>query len=253
MLSSAHSSSKPVLLLLCGLLCDAAIWQLQRAALRDLADVQVVDFAGFDSITQMAAHVLAIAPPQFALAGHSMGGRVALEIVRQAPAPVLRLALLDTGIAPRRRTRRATGVGTTGARPGHACPGTALVATDVAPGSHRRCRTDGRLGGHGAAAKRAELRRADQRLAGAPRCDAAAGADCVPHVIGVGRQDAWSPPWRGIRTWRDRFPKRGWQFSRIAGTWRRSKRLLPSATRCAIGCRLRDGAPADSALSPGWC
>ncbi|RBF35498.1 alpha/beta fold hydrolase, partial [Xanthomonas oryzae] len=91
MLSSAHSSSKPVLLLLCGLLCDAAIWQLQRAALRDLADVQVVDFAGFDSITQMAAHVLAIAPPQFALAGHSMGGRVALEIVRQAPAPVLRL------------------------------------------------------------------------------------------------------------------------------------------------------------------
>ncbi|KFA32715.1 hydrolase, partial [Xanthomonas vasicola pv. musacearum NCPPB 4384] len=55
------------MLLLCGLLCDAAIWQPQRAALRDLADVQVVDFAGFDSITHTATHVLAVAPPQFAL------------------------------------------------------------------------------------------------------------------------------------------------------------------------------------------
>ncbi|WP_241240439.1 alpha/beta fold hydrolase, partial [Xanthomonas euvesicatoria] len=86
MTSSAPPSSKPAVLLLCGLLCDAAIWQPQRVALRDLADVQVMDFAGFDSIAQMAAHVLDVAPPHFALAGHSMGGRVALEIMRQAPA-----------------------------------------------------------------------------------------------------------------------------------------------------------------------
>lgn len=45
----------------------------------------------------MAARVLAEAPPIFALAGHSMGGRVALEVLRQAPRRVTRLALLDTG------------------------------------------------------------------------------------------------------------------------------------------------------------
>jgi pimeloyl-ACP methyl ester carboxylesterase len=51
-----------------------------------------------NSIEAMASHVLATAPTErFALAGHSMGGRVALEVIRQAPARVERLALLDTG------------------------------------------------------------------------------------------------------------------------------------------------------------
>jgi len=48
----------------------------------------------------MAERVLAVAPPSFALAGHSMGGRVALEIMRRAPERVERLALLDTGFRP---------------------------------------------------------------------------------------------------------------------------------------------------------
>jgi len=48
----------------------------------------------------MAERVLAAAPPLFALAGHSMGGRVAVEIVRRAPERVQRLALLDTGYRP---------------------------------------------------------------------------------------------------------------------------------------------------------
>ena len=48
----------------------------------------------------MAERVLATAPPTFALAGHSMGGRVAVEIVRRAPKRVQRLALLDTGWRP---------------------------------------------------------------------------------------------------------------------------------------------------------
>lgn len=48
----------------------------------------------------MAAAILASAPPVFALAGHSMGGRVALEILDQAPAWVARLALLNTGVHP---------------------------------------------------------------------------------------------------------------------------------------------------------
>lgn len=51
---------------------------------------------GGASMTAMAAQVLAQAPPRFALAGLSMGGILAMEVVRQAPGRVERLALLDT-------------------------------------------------------------------------------------------------------------------------------------------------------------
>jgi pimeloyl-ACP methyl ester carboxylesterase len=49
-----------------------------------------------DSIAAMAARVLTNAPPKFALLGHSLGGYIALEIMRQAPERVTRLALLNT-------------------------------------------------------------------------------------------------------------------------------------------------------------
>ena len=48
----------------------------------------------------MAEKVLREAPPRFALAGHSMGGRVALEVLRRAPERVAAIALLDTGVQP---------------------------------------------------------------------------------------------------------------------------------------------------------
>jgi pimeloyl-ACP methyl ester carboxylesterase len=86
--------------LLSGLLCDDAVWATQVHALRQHHDVKVMHFAGFDSIGAMAAHVLANMPDRFLLAGHSMGGRVALEVYRQAPERVQKLALLDTGFGP---------------------------------------------------------------------------------------------------------------------------------------------------------
>lgn len=89
---------KPVLLLLPGLLCDQANWAAQCEALAGLADCRVPDYRALDSIEAMAGHVLDVAPSgRFALAGHSMGGRVALEVLRRAPERVDRLALLDTG------------------------------------------------------------------------------------------------------------------------------------------------------------
>ncbi|MET0981481.1 MAG: alpha/beta fold hydrolase [Telluria sp.] len=83
--------------LLCGLLCDEVVWQAQATALGRDYDVRVVSFLAQDSLAAMAEHVLADAPASFALAGHSMGGRVALEVYRRAPGRVERLALLDTG------------------------------------------------------------------------------------------------------------------------------------------------------------
>ncbi|MBN9410706.1 MAG: alpha/beta hydrolase [Burkholderiales bacterium] len=92
------------LLLIPGLLCDDVVWQPQIAALAGIADCTVARNGATDSITRMAEQALALMPPgPFAVAGHSMGGRVALEIVRLAPERVSRLALLDTGyqaIAP---------------------------------------------------------------------------------------------------------------------------------------------------------
>lgn len=84
------------LLLLPGLLCDEALWAPQQDGLADVADIQVADLTGQDSIGAMAEAALAVAAPRFCLAGLSMGGYVAFEIMRRAPERVLRLALLDT-------------------------------------------------------------------------------------------------------------------------------------------------------------
>jgi pimeloyl-ACP methyl ester carboxylesterase len=92
------------LFLLCGLLCDETIWADIPSRLGSVADVHVISFAGFSSIAAMADKVLAAAAPRFALAGHSMGGRVALEVWRQAPERVTALALLNTGVHPPRES-----------------------------------------------------------------------------------------------------------------------------------------------------
>ena len=89
-------SAKTSLILLPGLLCDEALWAPQIAALSDLATASVADLTQDDSMAAMARRVIEKAPPRFALAGLSMGGYVAQEIMRQAPERVMRLALLDT-------------------------------------------------------------------------------------------------------------------------------------------------------------
>lgn len=83
------------LVLLPGMMCDGRLFAPQIAALGRRV-VQVSPVTEADTVEALAAEVLAHAPPQFALAGLSMGGIVAMEIVRQAPDRVERLALLDT-------------------------------------------------------------------------------------------------------------------------------------------------------------
>jgi pimeloyl-ACP methyl ester carboxylesterase len=83
------------LVLLPGMMCDARLFAPQIAALSTRA-VHLAPLTGHDSVAALAAGVLAHAPPRFALAGLSMGGIVAMEVLRQAPARVARLALMDT-------------------------------------------------------------------------------------------------------------------------------------------------------------
>jgi pimeloyl-ACP methyl ester carboxylesterase len=92
---------KRALLILPGLLEDADAFASQIEALRDALNVIVADLTRAEAIADLAKHALEQAPAgPFSLAGHSMGGYVALEIMRQAPQRVQRLALLNTNARP---------------------------------------------------------------------------------------------------------------------------------------------------------
>ncbi len=93
-------TGKPVLILLPGLMCDAGIWRHQIESLSADHDVRVPDFFSLDSMESMAAAALAMTDGPFALIGHSMGGRVAMQVIETAPERVTRVALMDTAAHP---------------------------------------------------------------------------------------------------------------------------------------------------------
>ena len=93
--------NRSTILILPGLLEDADGFAHQVAGLAEVADVVVADLTRSDSMAGLAADALAQAPEgRFALAGHSMGGYVALEIMRREPQRVEQLALLNTNARP---------------------------------------------------------------------------------------------------------------------------------------------------------
>ena len=91
-----------------GLLDSARLYAEQIPALWRSGPVMVADHTRDDSMAGIARRILAAAPPRFALAGLSMGGYVAFEMLRQAPERVLRLALLDTTARPDTPEQSAT-------------------------------------------------------------------------------------------------------------------------------------------------
>ena len=100
------TTNDDTLVLIPGLMCDHAVWDPVLPALRQtpglhLGAVHIADHRTAGSLSAMAAQVLQSVPGRLAVAGHSMGGRVALEVWRQAPQRVARLALLDTGCGAR--------------------------------------------------------------------------------------------------------------------------------------------------------
>ena len=92
--------SDGVLVLVPGLLCTHALFSAQIDALASSVQIIVADHTRDDSMEAIASRLLADVPERFALAGLSMGGYVALEVMRQAPQRVTRLALLDTSARP---------------------------------------------------------------------------------------------------------------------------------------------------------
>lgn len=189
------------LLLLPGLLCDAAVWAPVLPRLALVAECRIPEYADETSLGAMAERVLATAPPTFAVAGHSMGGRVALEIVRRAPQRVERLAVLDSGYRTRpdgaageqERAGRLALLGiarTQGMR--------AMASAWVQPMVHPARRDD-------AALIRAILdmfeRRTPAQYAGQieallarPDATEVLRSVACPTLILGGREDGWSPP-----------------------------------------------------------
>lgn len=96
------------LVLLPGMMCDARMFGPQISALTGYT-LHLPPLTGADTMAALAALILHNAPPRFALAGLSMGGIVAMEMLRQAPERIARLALMDTNPlaeAPELQARR---------------------------------------------------------------------------------------------------------------------------------------------------
>ena len=183
------------------LLCDAAVWRHQVAVLSAEAPVQIADMQGESTIEAMAARVLREAPQRFAIAGHSLGGRVALEVVRQAASRVARLALLDTGAnaaAPGERERRAALLERARAR------GVRVIAEEMLlPSLHESLRDDAAL----TAEIVAMIERADvetlERQFGAmlarPNAEPLLAEISCPTLVLCGAEDTYSPVERHVR------------------------------------------------------
>ena len=89
------------LILVPGLMCDHTVWEPLFPQINASRVCTVVDHGDANSLEQMAIQLLRDAPPKFLLAGHSMGARVVLEVLRLMPERVGGVALLDTGYLPK--------------------------------------------------------------------------------------------------------------------------------------------------------
>ena len=181
------------LLILPGLMCDAGMF---AATLAVFPQARAIDdhYAGADDIGAMAEHVLAAAPARFALIGHSMGARVALEVAARAPDRVTRLMLADTGVHGVRDGEAGSrhALRDLGRREGF----DRLVDTWLPPMLGEAARADANL----MAWLRAMCLRAGQGVFEAqteallhrPDTDAALQALACPVAVVVGAEDQWS-------------------------------------------------------------
>lgn len=185
----------PTVLLLPGLLCDQVVWEAALMALSPQFQVHVGDFSRQDDLTVMAQDMLDAHQGPLYVAGHSMGGRVAMEMARMAPDRVQRLALLDTGIHPRREAEmpKRREVIELAHREGMA----ALARVWLPPMVHPDRVNDPALMEpltDMVLRMNPDLHERQVRaLINRPDASATIGAFAGPMALIVGRQDAWSP------------------------------------------------------------
>ena len=188
-------SDRQFLYLLPGLLCDDFVFAEQARALTDRATIRVPKFFGFDSLVAMAESILAEAPPRFALAGFSMGGRVAFQIARLAPHRVERLALLDTGAEGYQRGEeiaRQRLVDLAHAQ-GMAALAAAWLPPMLHPARHEDCTIVGPLTAMVCRATPDIFEGQVRALLARPDATQVLASIGCPTLVACGRQDAYSP------------------------------------------------------------
>ena len=189
-----HSSEGEMpLLLVPGLMCDSRLFAQQLVG---FPQASVASYGDAASLSKMARRVLKRAPERFSLLGHSMGGRVALEIYRQAPTRVERLALLSTGVHPVRKGEREKryALRDIGREQGMA----ALVDTWLPPMLGEVGLRDSalvqRLRSMCIDAGLARFEAQIEALLTRPELDDLLPRITVPTLVAVGSEDRWAPP-----------------------------------------------------------
>ena len=185
-----------VLLFLPGLLCDGRLWRDQVEALAGTRCV-VVDLTHDDSLGAMAERTLRALPAEARLSvcGLSMGGYGALEIMRRAPGRVARLALFDTSARPdtpeqTRRRRGLLSLSESGMFRG--------VTPRLLPQLLAPAHVAGPLGAEVMAMAervgRPAFHRQQRAIMHRPDSRPDLAAIAVPTLVGVGEEDALTPP-----------------------------------------------------------
>ena len=190
------------LVLLPAMGCDGQLWARQVVDLGDIAHPELGDLTVDDTLEAMAARVLAHAPPRFAVAGVSLGGYVALEMIRQAPERVTRVALFATRASMQVRPRSVREQGTLATAP-HADPMlSGLVSGPVQAMAER-------VGSH-------VFERQQRALLARPDIAAAIDAVRVPALVAVGDRDRICLP-DDARALADRIPAARFHVLRHCG------------------------------------
>jgi len=179
-----------------GLLCTGALWAPQVAALCDIADCVVADHTRHDSLVRIARSILEAAPERFALAGLSMGGYIAYEIVRQAPERVERLALLDTGSRadPPERAAARRDLVATAEREGVRRAQELLMPVLIHPARLRDRPLVDTVLQMGADTGLEAFKRQQEAIIGRPDNRPLLASIRCPTLVVVGREDALTPP-----------------------------------------------------------
>ena len=168
------------LLLLPAMGCDGQLWARQIVDLAVVAQTEFADLSQDDTLSAMAARVLATAPPRVSVAGVSLGGYVAMEMVRQAPERIDRIALFGTRGSMDVRSRTVAGQGMLATAP-HADP--RLSANVSGPAQAMADRVGP-----------AVFERQQRALLARPDISEAIGAIHVPTLVAVGDRDRICTP-----------------------------------------------------------